>query len=174
MNPGTVKLAALSTSIALLLTSCADLTPGENASVFGTFTGVAAATIAKAAGASDQQALLIGAAAGAVAGMTAYIIAKHQATERQRRIAEARARIYYGRLAASKKVAMKKRKVRYIAVDTEKDAKTSPKAKKAVMIYDTEANSMVGDTVYDVQTPPKAGTVAKFDTYSAEYVGSSN
>ena len=67
---------------------------------------------------------------------------------------------------------MKRKRVRYIAVDTEKNEKTSPKAKKAVMIWDTQSESVVGNSVYDVQTPPPVGATAKFDTYSAEYVGS--
>jgi hypothetical protein len=171
MNSGTIKIVALSTSIALLVAGCAELTPGQNAGVFGGIAAVTGATLARAAGASPQQALAIGAAAGALAALTAYVVAKHRATERQRRIAEERARIYYAHLAHEKKVALRKRKVRYIAVDTEKNEKTSPKARKAVMIWDTQSESMVGNSVYDVQRPPPVGATAKFDTYSAEYVG---
>jgi hypothetical protein len=172
MKTGTIKTVALSTSIALFAAGCADLSPGENAGVFGSIAGVAGAGIARAAGASPAQSLAIGAAAGAVVALTAYIIAKHQATERQRRLAEQRARVYYGHLAPERRMALKKKKVRYIAVDTEKNEKTSPKAKKAVMIWDTQSESVVGNSVYDVQSPPSVGTTAKFDTYSAEYVGS--
>ena len=67
---------------------------------------------------------------------------------------------------------LKKKHVRYIAVDTEKDDHTSPKAKKAVMIWDTQSESVAGNNVYDVQSTPSVGSTAKFDTYSAEYVGS--
>jgi hypothetical protein len=148
------------------------MTPGENAAVFGGGAGILAGSIASAAGASTAQSIAIGAATGAVVGMTTYIIAKHQASERQRKIAEQRARVYYGRLAPEKKVALKKKKVRYIAVDTEKDEHTSPKAKKAVMIWDTQSERVVGNNVYDVQSTPSVGSTAKFDTYSAEYVGS--
>jgi cell division protein FtsL len=172
MKTGTIKTVALSTSIALLAAGCSDLTPGQNAGVFGGIAAVTGASIARAAGVRPGEALAIGAAAGAVVALTAYIIAKHQATERQRRVAEERARIYYGRLAAEKKAALKKKRVRYIAVDTEKNEKTSPKAKKAVMIWDTQSESVVGNSVYDVQSPPSVGSTAKFDTYSAEYVGS--
>ena len=59
-----------------------------------------------------------------------------------------------------------------IAVDTVKDERTTPQAKKAVMIWDTQAETLVGNNVYDVQAPPPLGAAAKFDTYSAEYVGS--
>jgi len=172
MNPRTLKTVALSTSIALLVTACENMTPGENAAVFGTTAGVLAGGIARAAGASTGESIAIGAATGAVVAFTAYVIAKHQATERQRRVAEQRARVYYGRLAPERKVALKKKKVRYIAVDTEKNEQTSPKAKKAVMIWDTQSETVVGNNVYDVESTPSVGSTAKFDTYSAEYVGS--
>lgn len=172
MNSRTTPVVALATSIALFVAGCENMTPGENAAVFGGGAGLLAGGIARAAGASTGQSIAIGAATGAVVGMTTYIIAKHQASERQRKIAEQRARVYYGRLAPEKKIALKKRKVRYIAVDTEKDEKTSPKAKKAVMIWDTQSERVVGNNVYDVQSTPSVGSTAKFDTYSAEYVGS--
>jgi hypothetical protein len=167
-----IRPVALATSISILVAGCANMTPGENAVVFGSVAGLAAGGIARAAGASTAESFAIGAATGAIVGYTTYIIAKHQATERQRRIAEQRAKVYYGRLAPEKKAALKKKKVRYIAVDTEKDEKTSPKAKKAVMIWDTQSETVVGNNVYDVQSPPSVGSTAKFETYSAEYVGS--
>jgi hypothetical protein len=182
MKPGTLKPIALATSIALFTTACQNMTPGENAAVFGATAGLLAGGIARAAGASGAESFAIGAATGAIVGITTYIIAKHQATERQRRIAEQRARVYQGKLVAQrqrddaarksgKKVAAKKQP-RYIAVDTEKNEKTSPKAKKAVMIWDTQSETVVGNNVYDVQSPPAVGSTAKFETYSAEYVGS--
>ncbi|MDR3406421.1 MAG: hypothetical protein P4L99_28310 [Chthoniobacter sp.] len=171
MNPGTLKTAALATSISLLVAACENMTPGENAAVFGSSAGLLAGGIARAAGASTGESIAIGAATGAVVAFTAYVIAKHQATERQRRIAEQRARVYYGHLAPEKKVALKKKKVRYIAVDTEKNEQTSPKAKKSVMIWDTQSESVVGNSVYDVESTPSVGSTAKFETYSAEYVG---
>jgi len=172
MKTGTIKITALSTSIALLVGGCSDMTPGQNAAIFGSIAAVTGAGIARAAGARPGQALAIGAAAGALVALTAYVIAKHRATERQRRLAEERAQAYYRHLAEEKRVELKRKRVRYIAVDTEKNEKTSPKAKKAVMIWDTQSESVVGNSVYDVQTPPPVGATAKFDTYSAEYVGS--
>jgi hypothetical protein len=171
MKPGTLKIVALTTSISLLVTACENMTPGENAAVFGTSAGLLAGGIARAAGASTGESLAIGAATGAVVAITAYVIAKHQATERQRRIAEERARVYYAHLAPERKVALKKKKVRYIAVDTEKNEQTSPKAAKSVMIWDTQSETVVGNNVYDVQSAPSVGSTAKFETYSAEYVG---
>ncbi|MEI9896646.1 MAG: hypothetical protein WDN28_22990 [Chthoniobacter sp.] len=171
MNPRTLKAVALTSSISLLVTACENMTPGENAAVFGSTAGILAGGIARAAGASTGESIAIGAATGAVVAFTAYVIAKHQATERQRRVAEQRARVYYAHLAPERKVALKKKRVRYIAVDTEKNEQTSPKAKKAVMIWDTQSETVVGNNVYDVESTPSVGSTAKFETYSAEYVG---
>ena len=112
------------------------------------------------------------AAAAAVAGLVVYIIQKHEATERQKQIAEERARRAYANMSAKRKAQLKAKKVRYIAVDTEKNAKTSPEAKKSVMVWDTEKQEVAGDNVYDVKKSPAIGETAKFDKYSAEYVGS--
>jgi hypothetical protein len=71
-------------------------------------------------------------------------------------------------------VIRKRKKTRYIAVDTEKNAQTSPKAKKVVMVWDTQSESLVGNTVYDLQSPPAVGNSIVFTTYAAEYVGGSN
>jgi hypothetical protein len=67
---------------------------------------------------------------------------------------------------------MKARKTRYIAVDTEKNNQTAAGAKESVMIWDTQSQKLVGDTVYDVKQTPQQGTTAKFDSYNAVYVGS--
>jgi hypothetical protein len=173
MKPGTLNTVALATSISLLVTACENMTPGENAAVFGSTAGILAGGIARAAGASTGESIAIGAATGAVVAFTAYVISKHQATERQRRLAEQRAKVYYGRLSNEKKVALKK-KHRYIAVDTERSEQAPAKAKKSVMIWDTQNESIVGNNVYDVQSTPSTGSTAKIDTYSAEYVGSGN
>jgi gas vesicle protein len=172
MKPTTLRLTALTLSGSLLLAGCAEMTPGENAAVFGAVGGVAAGGIARAAGMSTRDSILIGAGTGAVIGAVTYVIAKRQATERQRRIAEERARRAYASMPAKKKTEMKEKKVRYIAVDTEKDNRTSPKAEKNVMIWDTESEQVVGNNVYDVEDAPPVGSTAKFETYSAEYVGS--
>jgi outer membrane lipoprotein-sorting protein len=108
----------------------------------------------------------------AVVAVTIYFIARYEATEHQRQVAEMRGRQSYARMPEGRKVAMKKKKVRYIAVDTEKGQKTSPKAKKTVMIYDTQTQKMASNTAYDVEKAPAVGSTAKIDNYSAEYVGS--
>ena len=66
---------------------------------------------------------------------------------------------------------LKKKKVRYIAVDTVRSKEAPPKAKKTVMIWDTQSESLASADVYDLEAPPAVGQTAKFDTYSAEYVG---
>ena len=60
---------------------------------------------------------------------------------------------------------------RYILIDTVKDKRASPKAKKVVMIWDTHAQALVGNNVYDLTNPPPLGQAIVFETYSAEYVG---
>jgi hypothetical protein len=164
MKTRTLKTTCLLAAATIATTGCETLTPEQNAGLFGSLGGAAAGGIASASGASTGEAIATGVAAGAVT----YIIAKREATERQRRIAEERARAAY----AAHQAALKKRKVRYIAVDTEKDNRTSPNAKKSVMIWDTQSQEVVGNNVYDVKSPPAVGATAKFDTYSAEYVGS--
>jgi hypothetical protein len=168
MNSGLVKFAAVSAAAALTLSGCQSMSPGENAAVFGGLSGLAAGGLARASGMSTAESIATGAAVGAVVAVTTYIIAKHQATERQRRIAEQRARVAYARMEAQrqregttvsragKKVAAKKRP-RYIAVDTEKNEKTSPKAKKSVMLWDTQSKQIVGNDVYDVEMTPAVG-----------------
>ncbi|MGB8464595.1 MAG: hypothetical protein WCE49_06600, partial [Terrimicrobiaceae bacterium] len=61
------------------------------------------------------------------------------------------------------------KETRYIAVKTE--AESFNKGKSAVMIYDTQSNQIVGNNVYDLKSTPKVGQTSKFDTYTAEYVG---
>ena len=102
---------------------------------------------------------------------TQTMLIRHKATKEQIQVAQVRATTYYTRLAPEKKVVLKKKKVRYIAVDTVRSKEAPPKAKKTVMIWDTQSESVAGNNVYDVQSTPSVGSTAKFDTYSAEYVG---
>lgn len=105
------------------------------------------------------------------------IIAQHEATERQRQLAAKRGRAWtVHRLTSSRspqpsQAKQSKHPDRYIAVDTESDSRTSPQAQKSVMIFDTQAQQVVGKNVYDVQSPPPVGAIARFETYSAQYVG---
>jgi len=143
------------------------MSPAGTGALAGAGAGALAGGIAKAAGASNSQAVAIGLATGAVVGATAYVIAKHQATERQRRIAEERARLAYENAPAPRKAQY--RKTRYIAVDTVREKEST--GAKSVMIYDTQTQQVVGNNVYDLKQAPKEGSVSKFDTYSAQYVG---
>lgn len=180
MSPHTLKTSALAVVGALSVTACSNMSPGENGAVFGAAGGTAAGLLARAAGMSTGESLATGVAAGALIGVTAYIIAKHEATEHQREVAQERARLAYERLRAERQRAAArtatrkpaKKIPRYLAVDTVRDEHTSSGAKKSVMIWDTQAEQVVGKNVYDVQTPPPVGSTAHFDTYSAEYVGS--
>src|SRR6202022_1264291 len=151
------------------------------------------------------------------------IIAKYQATERQRQVAEQNARRAYQNIVARqetierpsrpktviarkaseppKKIAATSEPValgahepkpgatpapappaptlppverptkipRYIAVDTAPD--TRSKGTNSVMIWDTTSKEMVGNEVYDVEAPPPIMAKARFESYSAEYVG---
>jgi hypothetical protein len=170
MKPTTIQSTVIITVAALSLGGCTSISPGENAAIAGTTSAIVGTTIARAAGLGGWESLAVGAAAGAVVAGVTYVIAKHRASEKQRRIAEQRAKVYEGRIA-KKSTTTKKKKPRYIAVDTVKDERTSPKAKKSVMIYDTQSQEFVGNNVYDVESTPRVGTTAKFDTVSAEYVG---
>jgi NADH dehydrogenase/NADH:ubiquinone oxidoreductase subunit G len=128
---------------------------------------------------------------------------RHEATEYQRKVAEARARAWVAaqrrkeayeaeqrrktaartttgdankskreKSHASKKSPSKSKKVpRYIAVDTVKDERSSPKAKKAVMLFDTYSEELVGNNVYDLENPPRAGEEVRFETFATIYVG---
>jgi hypothetical protein len=167
MNAVLIKSSSALLVAGLLLTGCENMSPEANGAIFGTGAGILAGGLARAAGASTSEAVAIGLATGAVAGVTAYVIAKHKATERQRRYAEERARLAYENAPPPRQA--RYRKSRYIAVDTVREQNST--GAKSVMIYDTSTQQVVGNNVYDVKQSPKEGTVSKFDTYSAEYVG---
>jgi hypothetical protein len=167
MNAGLIKSCSAVLLAGLLLTGCENISPEANGALFGAGAGALAGGLASAAGASSSEAVAIGLATGAVAGVTAYVIAKRQATERQRRYAEERARLAYQNAPPPRRAQY--RKARYIAVPTVREPDSS--GAKSVMIFDTQTQQVVGNNVYDVKQTPKEGSVSKFDTYSAEYVG---
>jgi hypothetical protein len=51
------------------------------------------------------------------------------------------------------------------------DREPESEGAKSLMIFDTQTDQVVGNRVHDVKTEPKTGQVSKFETYSAEYVG---
>lgn len=171
MDPRLHRGTALIAVATFAFSGCSNLTPAENAGIFGAAGGLAAGGIARAAGMNTAGSVATGLAAGAIIGATVYVITTRQASARQRQVAEQRARRAYRAMPPERKTAMKKKKVRYIAVDTVKDDRTTPKAETNVMLWDTEAEEIVGNDVYDVEASPAIGSTARFQTYSAEYVG---
>jgi len=176
MNSTMLQTSAAVLSLAILTTACENLSPGENAAVFGTAAGLATAIPLGAAGVDSSITVPVSLGAAALAAGGAYIIAKQQASERQRKIAEQRARLYLAEQQAKEKkaaqtasAASKKKKSRYIAVQTVKEENS--KGASQVMIFDTQSNQVVGNNVYDLKSSPKVGQTSKFDTYTAEYVG---
>lgn len=178
MNSHLLQTTAAVATLAIFTSACENLSPGENAAVFGAAAGLATGIPLAVAGVNPAVTIPVTAGAAVLAGAGAYIIAKQQATERQRKIAEQRARIYLAkqqqeaeaqaaRQAAAKPKATKK--PRYIAVQTVKEQ--SSQGKEQVMIFDTQSNQIVGNNVYDLKSTPQVGQTTKFDTYSAQYVG---
>ena len=92
------------------------------------------------------------------------ILATHEATDEQRRVASERARTVQQLRADGGET-----DERFIAVDTAPDEHN--RGAVSVMIWDTQAEEIVGNNVYDVQARPRLGEVAMWDTHSAEYVG---
>jgi hypothetical protein len=99
-------------------------------------------------------------------------------------------------LVAVKKGRRHAAKHRYIAVETLRPTKTQladyekkreqaksaagtqlssrwvePSKLRCMMVFDTQSKQFVGSGCYVVGTVPPVGTVAKFETVSAEYVG---
>lgn len=177
MNSKMLQTSAAVLSLAVFTSACENLSPGENAAVFGTAAGLATAIPLGVAGVDSSITVPVSLGAAALAAGGAYIIAKHQASERQRKIAEQRARLYMAEQKAKEKKATqtvaaspsKKKKPRYIAVQTVKEENS--KGASQVMIFDTQSNQVVGNNVYDLKSSPKVGQTSKFDTYTAEYVG---
>lgn len=189
MKRATLFVTSLGTATAMLFPGCADLPPGQT----GPFTDGAAAggQFARATTVQSAEAFATGSTTGTVAGAAIVILAKHKATPEQRQIAVARAKkaiakieTEQARTAAKKsktggtkkstakaETPAKKKLPRYIAVDTAKDERTVPQAEKSVVIFDTETQEIVGNNVYDVKSTPPVGGTAKFETYTAEYVG---
>ena len=109
--------------------------------------------------------MALGAGVGLLAAGITYAIAKHEATERQRQVAEENARRAYARhrrnCAAARSATSRSRR----------SARSESQGKASCMVWDTQSEQVVGNTVYDCKDTPGAGSTAKFDSYSAEYVG---
>lgn len=103
--------------------------------------------------------------AGAAAVIT--IVAVHKATERQRQAAREQAGFAQQMIEQHGTRGLKRS--RYIAVATLREPDSE--GAKSLMIFDTQTEQVVGNRVYEVKTEPKNGQFGKFETYSAEYVG---
>ena len=101
-----------------------------------------------------------------LAGGGAYLYSKNRATIDQRRIAEARARLYYAKLHESQQANTN----RYLAVNAPNTPQTQG---QAVMLYDTQTKTMAQD-VYDMKNTPSVGTSTSLGNSQATYIGSGN
>jgi hypothetical protein len=183
-----LKVTAATLSLAVFTSACENMTPGENAALFGGLAAVAVAVPLACAGVDPSIVVPVTTGAALLVAGASYVIAKHQATERQRKVAEQRARLYMAkraeanRLAAAanrssssggtaKKSAKPAPESRYIAINTEKSAASTTSSGPSVMVFDTQSSQIVGNNVYDLKSAPKTGSATKFDTYTAQYVG---
>lgn len=97
------------------------------------------------------------------------VVAVRVASKRQREVADQRARAAYHKLNKTGQITRKK--IRYLAVATEKSPDAgNRKARESVMIWDTNSQEIVGNKVYEISEAPAPGTMARFETYSAEYI----
>jgi hypothetical protein len=110
-----------------------------------------------------------------------YFVAKYEATLEQRRIAEVAGRKAEARVrAAAARPAqppppsgigeLQMHPSRYLAVPVRHDRRA--RTRSSVMIWDTQAQDIVGNSVYDINSPPPTGASVKFETFWAEYIGS--
>jgi hypothetical protein len=67
----------------------------------------------------------------------------------------------------------RKKMPRVIAIATEKNSQTDGRAAKAVMLFDTDAQQIIGNKVYDIEKEPSPGEDVRFETQSANYLGAS-
>ena len=165
MHPALIRMSAVSLSAGLLFSGCNGMTSGESASTVGVGSGIAAGIIGAAAGLRPGAAVALGAGVGLLAAGITYAIAEHKASERQREVAEANARRAY----AAHRTELRNQNVRYIAVPTSRTQSSA--GATSCMVWDTQNERLVGNSVYDCKTTPATGSTARFDSYSAEYVG---
>jgi hypothetical protein len=128
-------------------------------------------TVGFSAGLGSAQAMSNTTTSAAVSSTATFVLAHYEATERQRMVALSNAKRALAVIHSQpeKRKAMKKKKIRYLAVDTEKDKRAVGAA--TMMIFDTESEQIVGNDVYDVRVKPPLGVTAQFETYAATYVG---
>jgi hypothetical protein len=133
-----------------------------------------ASRVGTAFGDHPEKVGITGIEAGSRVAERYYFVKKYEATLEQRRVAEAAGRRAEARLRARPVqppggAGIGKRPPRYLAVRTRSDARA--KTPVSVMIWDTQAQEIVGNNVYDINSPPPAGAPVRFETFSADYVG---
>jgi hypothetical protein len=142
-----------------------------------------ASRVGTAFGDHPEKTQVTGIEAGSRIAERYYFVAKYEATLEQRRLAEAAGRKAEARVRAhstrpvqpphSGRIGKLQPKLaRYLAVRTRSDARA--KTPVSVMIWDTQTEEIVGNNVYDINSPPPTGASVKFETFSAEYVGAGN
>jgi hypothetical protein len=160
----TRSLPSLALAIALFTTGCSNLTPGENAAIAAGVVGTATGVALGASGVSPGITIPVALGAAALAAGGTYLYAKNRASIDQRRIAEARARLYYARLNDQQQA----QTGRYLAVKTADAPQTQG---QPVMLYDTHSGQ-TGNTVYDLKSTPVVGQPTSVDNTQATYIGS--
>jgi len=101
-------------------------------------------------------------------GSTPQIIARHTPTARQRQLVLSRGRSWSARYAPSPRLNPRRP---FIAIDTQLNSLSSLAAQRAVMLFDTRGQKVIGKYVYDLATPPTLGAIVRFDKFSAQYIG---
>jgi hypothetical protein len=158
------KILSVLSIASLSVTGCSNLTPEQNGAISGILGGGASAVILATTGVKPQWTVPISLASGALVGGFTYVIAKHQADEHQKRLAEERARKYYANLSVEQKKSVGKKLI-------VKTAKTQGTAGDSVMMYDIK-NDKVTDTVYSVKKVPEVGEKSTMISSSpATYIG---
>lgn len=171
------KIFPVAVTASVVAAGCQNMTPGENAAVFGGLAGAATGIALGASGVDSAISIPVTAGAAVLAGAAAYVVSKQQATAHQRQIALANAQAAVAKMEAKEKKQAsratgqpKTKRPRFIAVDTVA-ASESPKGTRQVMVYDTRSEQIVGSNVYNVGKTPGVGSVNRYETVSAQYVG---
>ncbi len=164
MKISAIRFCSLPLVASVALSGCSNLSPGENAALAGAATGLAVGLPLALSGVNPGVSIPVTAGAAALAGGGAYLISKKQASARQKRVAEERAREYAARTGE-----FSRRSTRYVAVRTENDGRGTGKAQ--VMVYDIHTGQIVSDTVYDMNSVPPVGEMGHFGGYDARYIG---
>jgi hypothetical protein len=159
-----IRATVLPLAACLALGGCSNLTPGENAAAAAAVTGLAVGLPLALSGVNPAVTIPVTAGAAVLAGGGTDLIARNQASARQRQVAEDRARDYAQRTGE-----YSKRSTRYIAVRTEDGGRAQGKAQ--VMIYDIHSGTIIENTVYDMQSVPPVGEMGDFGGYRARYIG---